>query len=269
MRKINQIVMEDSSSSKPFVPVDTLTIVIEPEVGGIYTFAPISDVSSWVVRWGDGTKSTGERSHTYTSGKDRYTIQISALDPTSQGWLRAFRANGKVHKASGFMKASMVMDLSLGRDNMMSKWFLGNKTITDISGLTLPIVTTIIGDGWFSDMFNNCFFLQNIPDSFHLDPRMHFPSVFGVGFCASMFLDCISLKTGVINFFNGIQFTQEELDMDGVFKSTFQGCEQLTETISATTISQLAISPTTSNTCFLGANPTAIADCPQKWNTPF
>ena len=145
--------------------------------------------------------------------------------------------------------------------NFCGAMFQGCSSLTMNDVFNLPQNITEVGFAFCTSMFHGCSNLT-MNDVFQLPQGItsaHFV------FCSSMFQNCISLTNGIQHFFGNLVLSQEELDKYDAFDSTFRNCTGITEEISASTIPQLAISPTATNACFKSANSTAIANCPTNW----
>ena len=85
----------------------------------------------------------------------------------------------------------------------------------------------------------------------------------GKNFLYRTFLQCTAFTTGVSNFIGNLTFTQEQLNQEGVFELTFNGCTSLAEDLSALPL--LQTSPSQTNRCFNNTTTTTTNTVPANW----
>lgn len=85
----------------------------------------------------------------------------------------------------------------------------------------------------------------------------------GKNFLYRTFLQCTAFTKGVSNFIGNLTFTQEQLDQEGVFELTFNGCTNLAEDLS--TLPLLQTSPSQTNRCFNNTTTTTTNTVPTNW----
>ena len=85
----------------------------------------------------------------------------------------------------------------------------------------------------------------------------------GKNFLYRTFLQCSSFTDGVSNFIGNLTFTQEQLNQEGVFELTFNGCTSLAEDLNALPL--LQTSPSQTNRCFNNTTATTTNTVPANW----
>lgn len=134
-----------------------------------------------------------------------------------------------------------------------------NINFWDGTSIILPTDLTDAKEGFLYLTFAGCSKLTFGSDSI-LPQNL---TTIGKNFLYRTFLQCSSFTKGVSNFIGNLTFTQEQLDQEGVFELTFNGCTSLAEDLSALPL--LQTSPSQTNRCFNNTTTTTTNTVPANW----